>query len=137
MCHAFTAFHPNFKMLNRPRTPRKTLDRARQIALSKGLHYVYTGNVHDPEGSSTWFPGCGQLMIERDWYELGEWNLIDGRCEFCGTSIPRTVRAPAGKLGHNSPRGPSLKLRERPVLASPLSVTDCLKCQDPRALFLR
>jgi len=64
----FTAFHPDFKMLNKPRTPRKTLDRARQIARSKGLHYVYTGNVHDPEGSSTWCPGCGQLIIERDWY---------------------------------------------------------------------
>jgi pyruvate formate lyase activating enzyme len=95
----FTAFHPDFKMLNKPRTPRKTLDRARQIALSKGLHYVYTGNVHDPEGSSTWCPGCGQLIIERDWYELGEWNLIDGRCEFCGTSIPGQFEHRPGSWG--------------------------------------
>ena len=77
----FTAFHPDFKMLNKPRTPHKTLERARQIALSKGLHYVYTGNVHDVEGSSTWCPGCGELLIERDWYELGEWNLIDNRLQ--------------------------------------------------------
>ena len=95
----FTAFHPDFKMLNKPRTPRKTLDRARQIALSKGLHYVYTGNVHDPEGSSTWCPGCGQLIIERDWYELGEWNLIDGRCEFCGISIPGQFEDRPGSWG--------------------------------------
>ena len=95
----FTAFHPDFKMLNKPRTPRKTLDRARQIARSKGLHYVYTGNVHDPEGSSTWCPGCGQLIIERDWYELGEWNLIDGRCEFCGTSIPGQFEHRPGSWG--------------------------------------
>jgi pyruvate formate lyase activating enzyme len=95
----FTAFHPDFKMLNKPRTPRKTLDRARQIALSKGLHYVYTGNVHDPEGSSTWCPGCGQLIIERDWYELGEWNLIDGRCEFCGISIPGQFEHRPGSWG--------------------------------------
>ena len=95
----FTAFHPDFKMLNKPRTPRKTLDRARQIARSKGLHYVYTGNVHDPEGSSTWCPGCGQLIIERDWYELGEWNLIDGRCEFCGTSIPGQFEDRPGSWG--------------------------------------
>jgi pyruvate formate lyase activating enzyme len=95
----FTAFHPDFKMLNKPRTPRKTLDRARQIARSKGLHYVYTGNVHDPEGSSTWCPGCGQLIIERDWYELGEWNLIDGRCEFCGTSIPGHFEHRPGSWG--------------------------------------
>jgi pyruvate formate lyase activating enzyme len=83
----FTAFHPDFKMLNKPRTSQQTLVRARQIALSKGLHYVYTGNVHDPEGSSTWCPGCGKLLIERDWYELGEWNLIDNRCEHCGAYI--------------------------------------------------
>jgi pyruvate formate lyase activating enzyme len=95
----FTAFHPDFKMLNKPRTPGKTLDRARQIALSKGLHYVYTGNVHDPEGSSTWCPGCGQLIIERDWYELGEWNLIDGRCEFCGTAIPGQFEHRPGSWG--------------------------------------
>jgi pyruvate formate lyase activating enzyme len=95
----FTAFHPDFKMLNKPRTPWKTLDRARKIARSKGLHYVYTGNVHDPEGSSTWCPGCGQLIIERDWYELGEWNLIDGRCEFCGTSIPGQFEHRPGSWG--------------------------------------
>ena len=95
----FTAFHPDFKMLNKPRTPRQTLDRARQIALSKGLHYVYTGNVHDPDGSSTFCPGCGKLLIERDWYQLGEWNLIDHRCEDCGAYIPGHFERRPGSWG--------------------------------------
>jgi pyruvate formate lyase activating enzyme len=95
----FTAFHPDFKMLNKPRTPQKTLERARQIALSKGLHYVYTGNVHDPDGSSTWCPGCGTLLIERDWYELGEWNLIGNRCASCGTYIPGHFERRPGSWG--------------------------------------
>jgi len=55
----FTAFHPDFKMLDKPYTPIATLNRARQIGRSKGLRYVYTGNVHDTEGGSTWCPGCG------------------------------------------------------------------------------
>ena len=104
----FTAFHPDFKMLNKPRTPRQTLDRARQIALSKGLHYVYTGNVHDPDGSSTFCPGCGKLLIERDWYQLGEWNLIDHRCEDCGAYIP----------GHFEPRPGSWGATRRAVRLS-------------------
>lgn len=95
----FTAFHPDFKMLNKPRTPRQTLDRARQIALSKGLHYVYTGNVHGPDGSSTFCPGCGKLLIERDWYQLGEWNLIDHRCEDCGAYIPGRFERRPGSWG--------------------------------------
>ena len=95
----FTAFHPDFKMLNKPRTPHKTLERARQIALSKGLHYVYTGNVHDVEGSSTWCPGCGELLIERDWYELGEWNLIDNRCRHCDATIPGHFECRPGSWG--------------------------------------
>ncbi len=104
----FTAFHPDFKMLNKPRTSRQTLDRARQIALSKGLHYVYTGNVHDPDGSSTFCPGCGKLLIERDWYQLGEWNLIDHRCEYCGAYIP----------GHFEPRPGSWGATRRAVRLS-------------------
>jgi pyruvate formate lyase activating enzyme len=84
----FTAFHPDFKMMDKSHTPPATLSRARKIARSKGLHYVYTGNVHDNEGGSTWCPGCGELLIERDWYELGKWNLEDGKCRSCGCTIP-------------------------------------------------
>ena len=84
----FSAFHPDFKMRDKPHTPPATLTRARDIALSKGLHYVYTGNVHDKTGGSTWCPGCGKCVIERDWYVLGQWNLDGNRCRSCGHEIP-------------------------------------------------
>jgi len=95
----FTAFHPDFKMLDKPHTPTATLARARQIAHSKGLHYVYTGNIHDIKGGSTWCPVCGELLIERDWYELGEWNLEDGKCRSCGHAIPGRFEVRPGKWG--------------------------------------
>ncbi|HEY5743099.1 MAG TPA: AmmeMemoRadiSam system radical SAM enzyme [Terrimicrobiaceae bacterium] len=104
----FTAFHPDFKMLNKPRTPAKTLTRAREIAQSKGLPYVYTGNVHDAEGSSTWCPSCDKLLIERDWYELGEWNLVANRCAVCGYEI----------AGHFESRPGNWGARRRPVQLS-------------------
>ncbi|HLG07696.1 MAG TPA: AmmeMemoRadiSam system radical SAM enzyme [Gaiellaceae bacterium] len=80
----FSAFHPDWKMLDRPPTPPATLTRARGIALGNGLRHVYTGNVHDRAGQSTYCHACGALLIERDWYELGAWNLADGRCGSCG-----------------------------------------------------
>jgi pyruvate formate lyase activating enzyme len=84
----FTAFHPDWKMLDHPPTPPQTLSRARAIALRNGVHYAYTGNVHDAEGGSTYCPNCGTRVIQRDWYELGEWNL-DGKgcCTKCHTRI--------------------------------------------------
>ena len=97
----FTAFHPDFKMLDKPRTPHKTLTRAQEIARSKGLHYVYTGNVHDSAGGSTWCPDCGKLLIERDWYELGEWNLVDNRCKFCDFEIAGRFEKRPGSWGAN------------------------------------
>ncbi len=96
----FTAFHPDFKMLDVPPTPPATLTRARAIARRNGLHHVYTGNVHDPAGSSTYCPGCGRLVIERDWYRLGTYRLThDGHCEFCGTAIPGRFDGPPGTWG--------------------------------------
>ncbi len=83
----FTAFHPDYKMLDKPCTPPATLTRARAIAGAKGLRYVYTGNVHDREGNSTWCPGCGQRLIERDWYVLDAWKLKRNRCAACGFEI--------------------------------------------------
>jgi pyruvate formate lyase activating enzyme len=80
----FSAFHPDWKMRDRPHTPTATLTRAREIALRNGLRYVYTGNVHDREGQSTYCHACGALLIERDWYELGAWNLVSGGCSACG-----------------------------------------------------
>ncbi len=96
----FTAFHPDFKMTDVPRTPPETLARARARGLRNGLRHVYTGNVHDREGSSTWCPGCGALLIERDWYELGRWHLTDeGRCATCGYRFPGRFDGPPGTWG--------------------------------------
>jgi pyruvate formate lyase activating enzyme len=84
----FTAFHPDWKMLKTPGTPLATLTRSRDIALQAGLRFVYTGNVHDFTGSSTYCYNCGEILIGRDWYELSTWNLThDGACQFCGTVI--------------------------------------------------
>ena len=96
----FTAFHPDFKMMGHPATPAATLTRAREIALSKGLHYVYTGNVHDAKGASTYCPNCKKLLIERDWYELGEYNLVSkNQCKFCKTVIPGHFDTTKGNWG--------------------------------------
>jgi pyruvate formate lyase activating enzyme len=96
----FTAFHPDFRMLDRPPTPPATLRRARRIALQNGLRYVYVGNVHDPEGDSTYCPGCGQLMIGRDWFDLTHWGLgPSGRCRKCGTPCPGVFEGPPGVWG--------------------------------------
>jgi len=85
----FTAFHPDWKMRSHPHTPLETLSRARRIALENGMHHVYTGNVSDPVGASTWCVGCGSLLIERDRYRLGQWGLDDrGRCLECGLALP-------------------------------------------------
>jgi pyruvate formate lyase activating enzyme len=96
----FTAFHPDWKMLDKPPTPPATLSRARHIALANGLHFVYTGNVHDREGGSTWCPKCGGRVIERDWYQLGDWKLTDsGACRNCGTQIPGVFAGAPGDWG--------------------------------------
>jgi pyruvate formate lyase activating enzyme len=96
----FTAFHPDFKMRDVPHTPPATLTRARTIALRNGLHFVYTGNVHDSDGGSTYCPGCGQRLIERDWYELGEWNLDDiGACTRCGRALVGRFEGRPGAWG--------------------------------------
>lgn len=96
----FTAFHPDFKMRDRPPTPAATLARARRIAMDNGVRYAYTGNVHDPAGQSTRCHQCGALLIERDWYELGAWRLTrDGRCASCGTPLAGVFEGPAGTWG--------------------------------------
>jgi len=95
----FTAFHPDYKMLDKPHTPPATLTRARAIARTKDLRYVYTGNVHDRDGGSTWCPGCGQRLIERDWFVLGQWNLDGNRCNRCGFEIVGHFDAKPGHWG--------------------------------------
>ena len=96
----FTAFHPDFKMRDRPPTPPATLARARRIALDSGIRYAYTGNVHDTAGQSTRCPRCGELVIERDWYRLGGYRLTgQGRCGSCGARIPGVFDGPPGTWG--------------------------------------
>ena len=85
----FTAFHPDWKMTDVASTPPTTLTRARSIALEEGLNYVYTGNVHDEAGGSTYCPACAQVVIARDWYDIRAYALDDdGACNSCGTRIP-------------------------------------------------
>lgn len=84
----FSAFHPDYKMLDVPATPPATLKRAREIALRAGLHYVYTGNVHNVEGDTTFCPSCKTPLIVRDWYEIRDYHLTDdGHCPQCQTNI--------------------------------------------------
>jgi pyruvate formate lyase activating enzyme len=96
----FSAFHPDFRMLDRPRTPLATLRRAREIAIRNGLRYVYVGNVHDPEADSTFCHQCRQLLIGRDWYQLTGWNLpASGSCPRCQTLCPGVFEPAPGSWG--------------------------------------
>jgi pyruvate formate lyase activating enzyme len=92
----FSAFHPDYRMRDLPATPASSLKRARDIALANGVLHAYTGNVHDSEGGSTACAGCGERLIERDWYRLGSWRLQGDRCSNCGTAL----------AGHFSAEGP-------------------------------
>jgi pyruvate formate lyase activating enzyme len=108
----FTAFHPDWKMLDKPPTPPETLKRARKIACAAGLHYVYTGNIHDPPGQTTYCHGCGAPLIGRDWYDLHAWNLsADGRCNQCGTPCAGVFEAAHGNWGR----------RRQPIAVSALA----------------
>jgi pyruvate formate lyase activating enzyme len=96
----FTAFHPDYKMLDHPPTPPATLTRARNIAVKNGLQYVYTGNVHDEAGGSTYCHECGHKLIGRDWYVMTDWSLTeDGACTRCGTKVPGVFEALPGHWG--------------------------------------
>ena len=84
----FTAFHPAWKMNDLPRTPTSTLCHARQLAIDAGLRYVYTGNVHDSEGRTTFCPTCAAALIERDGYAIDRYELPDdASCPYCQTLI--------------------------------------------------
>ncbi|HXF18723.1 MAG TPA: AmmeMemoRadiSam system radical SAM enzyme [Burkholderiales bacterium] len=84
----FTAFHPDYKLDDLPATPASTLTRARQIARGEGLQYVYTGNVHDNEGGTTYCPGCGGALVVRDWHRILAYSIsAEGRCGSCGTPV--------------------------------------------------
>ncbi len=95
----FSAFHPDFKVMDTAPTPATTLSRARNIALKHGLRYVYTGNVHDRQGDRTSCHHCGETLIERDWYQLIKWNLKDGKCPSCGTACAGVFEDQPGNWG--------------------------------------
>ena len=106
----FTAFHPDYRMLDTPRTPRATLRRARRIAIGNGVRYAYTGNVSDPDGQTTWCPRCGAPAIPRDGYEVSGGGIDDrGGCRSCGEVIPGVYDGPVGEWG----------ARRRPVAIRP------------------
>lgn len=83
----FTAFHPDFKLRNKSRTPHSTLTRARSIAIASGIKYCYVGNVHDDAGQTTFCPNCGEKLIVRDWHSVKTNILSEGACHKCKTKI--------------------------------------------------
>jgi pyruvate formate lyase activating enzyme len=93
----FTAFHPDYKMTDVESMPLATVRRARAIALAQGLRHVYTGNVHDTQGCTTYCPHCEQPLIERDWHRVLSYELDErGYCRHCGTAL-------AGRFGAERP----------------------------------
>ncbi|HMQ72627.1 MAG TPA: AmmeMemoRadiSam system radical SAM enzyme [Rubrivivax sp.] len=99
----FTAFHPDYRMTEVPPTPAATLRRARAIARDNGLRHVYTGNVHDTEGGTSFCHGCGEALIVRDWHTIRRYALDEqGACPHCGTTL-------AGRFGDRA--GPGVPRR--------------------------
>ena len=96
----FTAFHPDYKMRDVPRTPPATLARARRIARDRGLEFVYTGNVSDDEGGTTYCSSCGSAIVVRNWYDIRDYELTStGACRHCGTTLPGVFDGDAGSWG--------------------------------------
>lgn len=96
----FTAFHPDFRMMDKPHTPAKTLTRARKIATGNGVRYAYTGNVYDPNGQGTYCHVCGKRLIGRVNYDVHDWNLTDeSTCPECGTHCPGVFESQPGNWG--------------------------------------
>ena len=80
----FSAFHPDWRMMDTPETPLRTLQRARRIAMDNGVRYTYTGNVYNPEGDTTCCHACGKVIIGRSGYSLTAWSVVRGLCAHCG-----------------------------------------------------
>lgn len=113
----FTAFHPDFRMLDTPPTPHATLLEAYEIGRRAGLKYVYTGNVDDPVHQSTYCPHCNRRVIERNWYALGEYRLAGDVCQHCGGRIAGRFDERPGDWGRKR-----LPVKIPPVTDSPVVV---------------
>lgn len=108
----FTAFHPDFRMTDVPATPARTCVHAREIARRAGLHHVYTGNVDDETGQSSYCSGCGELLLVRRGYTVCEGGLAGGTCAHCGSAFPGRI-APQG-LEHFGSRRIPVTIPSRP-----------------------
>lgn len=95
----FSAFHPDFRMNDRQNTPHETLMLARELATETGLKFVYVGNVNDVDRQSTYCPDCQGLLIERNWYALGQYNLDGNKCRNCGCEISGKFEDQPGNWG--------------------------------------
>jgi pyruvate formate lyase activating enzyme len=86
----FSRFHPMYLLKNLPPTPISTLEKCRDIALEKGIHFAYLGNVPGHKGENTICPGCGKTIIQRYAYFIRDININkeDGTCRFCGRPQP-------------------------------------------------
>jgi pyruvate formate lyase activating enzyme len=103
----FTAFHPDFKLQDKPKTPPETLHMARRIALDAGLHYVYEGNIYT-DAAHTSCPSCGQILIRRSWHDVMQNSLRDGGCPSCGLKIPGRWKISQGSAPALSPNSEKL-----------------------------
>jgi pyruvate formate lyase activating enzyme len=94
----FLRFHPDYKMMNLPPTPVKTLEKHHEIAKAAGLNYVYIGNVPGHPLEHTYCPECGHVVVERIGFDIEGWHLDDyNRCKYCGNEI-----AIVGKLSKSA-----------------------------------
>jgi pyruvate formate lyase activating enzyme len=83
----FTRFHPDYQMRNLPPTPQATLERARAIAMDKGIRYAFVGNLPGHPGNHTYCPKCGKIVVERSGFMVEQIHVKQGRCEYCGEKI--------------------------------------------------
>jgi AmmeMemoRadiSam system radical SAM enzyme/AmmeMemoRadiSam system protein B/AmmeMemoRadiSam system protein A len=122
----FSAFHPDFRVQDRGPTPPETLALAHTIARQAGLRYAYTGNISDRRRQTTYCPGCGNTLIERDGYHLGVYALDGNRCRHCRTAVAGRFDAGPGDWGaRRMPVRISGYAKPKPQAAEPAGSTAC------------